>query len=151
MGVSLIPAVKAAFVAMLEEFSELVDVQISYGHPGLDALENESIWIGETDNWNQEWLTVGNVRMEETFELVVRFLASAPGQVSAEEAETRLFELFESVQALVRDQTNFAAIRADADSQLVSLTLVPSELNPFIGNEGRIGAIKATLRVKARI
>lgn len=156
MGRTLLLAVKREFVTLLSESDELAGIQISFGHPGANELEQEAIWINETVEWNQEVAALTSTfnPLDETIGFAVRFLAAKPGQYTAEEAEDRVVDLFEGAQALVRDTANFSELRAGTavpGSQLKSIQLVPQQDTPMFDTQGRVSLIDAHLRAKGRI
>lgn len=152
MGYSLVPSVLRTYVSLLQASTDLADVQVSYGNPG-DVLNDEAVWVEEdVQDWTQEWKAMGppTPRIEETFGLPVKMIAWKPGQ-GPHEALVRAFELYEACQAIVRDQSNFMALRADPVSTLLTVQLTPNTSDPWMSREGRKIGISALLRVKARI
>ena len=145
--------VKAEFVELLTASTDLIDVEVTYGHPG-NELANEAIWIGETSNWEHQFITIGNSsKLEETYDLAVRFLAAEGGQ-DAQTSDHRVLELFSVASWIVRDTRNFMDLRTGEvpEGQLLSVLLTPDALNPYFNPpEGRVAGINAVLRVKASI
>lgn len=151
MARTLLFAVKSEFVTIMSSVPNIGDIQVSYGVPTLDELEQEAIWIGETNGWDQGWVNIGARQIKETFEVAVRFLAGKASQ-SVEESEQRIGDMFEYAQSAMVDQSNFTDLRQGTNGpQLTSLIMTPAELMPMVSPSGRVAQITSYIKVEGRI
>lgn len=150
MARSLLLDVKREFVRLCQADADLLDVDITFGHPGVDQLEPDAAYPNETDEWDQDWRNIGALQRSETFELVVRFIAALPGRETVE-AEDAVMVMFEKAQDIVHDQSNFIDLRNGQGRQLININLAPKELAPMVSKDGRVAGITAGLKVKGNI
>jgi hypothetical protein len=154
---SLVPDVKREFVRLLRESDApaLMDVQITYGFPGFEGLEDISIVVGGTENWTQEYAAIGRQgsgAKAETFGLNVHILVRRGDGSESDEAENKAFELFEALQAIVRDPASFATERAAGRGMyLYDVALVPQDADTPQSDQGYWAQIDAVLAVKGRV
>lgn len=140
LGSSTLPIAKKKLVFRLTNL--LHTARVSYGHPGND-FENEHVWVGDSEDWTQEWAAIGSRRREETYNLSLFVVVVRPGD-NEEEATDRAFEIWNQIQEDVRDNVTLGESVRIAE-------LTPRSYKGMFTDEGRGVELAATVFCKSRI
>lgn len=98
-----LPTVKDAIITLLNGDSTFDDVQVSYGYPGDNATQEESIWLGFAEaDVDITALRAGRKRRDETYTLQVIVEVIKVGGTQ-EEADERCAALAGAVESAIAD------------------------------------------------
>lgn len=146
MATSTFPAVKAALVSTIDTATD-ADIQVNYGHPG-KHLEDESVVVGDMDDGDQAWASLGARSREEQYSIKVDFLI-LKAFTTQQEATERAFDVLADVETALR-----ANVTLGVAGKRVEVQMVPRQLVEGVVDDNGLGfgaVLRTVARVTARI
>lgn len=146
MTATAIPLIKARLMSLMIERIELAGVQILYSHDPNNA-ENVHVALGSIENWSREFVGLGpSAQIDESFDLGLLAWCGQPGN-SPEEADDKLFEVWDALTALYRDGVTLS----EQIPELLWLELKPSAAPLVSTTEGAVTWIESVVECHTRI
>jgi hypothetical protein len=146
MATSSLPAVKVALVSTIDTATD-ADIQVAYGHPG-KHLAAESVIVGDTDDADQAWASLGARTRTENYSIKVDILI-LKAYATQQEATERAFDVFADIETALR-----ANVTLGVAGKRIEVQAVPRQLQEGVVDDNGLGygAVLRTLaRVTARI
>lgn len=118
--------------------------------PNFDDMKNECVVVANTDDADTDWGPFGdNLHAEdEKYSIMIDFVVYKE-VLEPIKIRERCFDIYNDAQALLREDPKLGIGADKAGSMIVQLVIRAVNENPW--DEGRVCAIRASLRVKARI
>lgn len=130
-------------------FGELGEpkVQISYGDPGIQRIERESVFAGGTGQDGQSWAPYGRLGREEEYEIQFWVHIAKPGS-DQQEATERAHDLFGLVEEIVRP---IARTIGNLVPGMWAIEVLQKAVTEFVTDQGCVCLIDGAVACKARI
>lgn len=139
---STVPTVKGQLVTLLEQQGELSAVQVAWGEPGTDSIQQECVFVGRAVK-NEAQAT--NVKREENYTVEVWASVLYPADDS-QTAETRAWTLAGAVEDAIA-----ANRRLGLPGTVLDCEVRGQEDANFRTDQGRVVNVVTRVGVRARI
>ncbi len=153
MPASTLPAAKLAIVNLLKAATwppnaAGLPVAVDYGDPGVNHIEREHVFLGDTGQDGHSWAPYGSLKKEEEYTVKFYVHVANPG-ATQQEATERAFALFGVVESTLRAQARTAS--TTIATGVWSVIVSPDSLAEYNTDQGCAAFIDAHIDIKARI
>jgi hypothetical protein len=138
-------AIKQDLVTKITDAPAFAGIDVWYGYQGGASgdFPRKVVWIGEIQ-WDYERpASLGNLKREESYDIVLTIQVSEPG-FSQQEANAAVETLLQAVEVILKDP-HWTAVPG-----IVSSGIVPRLLNEGTTDTGRAAILITTVQVTAR-
>ena len=153
--VSTVPAVRQRIVDLLTDVSELGDIQVLYGPPRPDSIEQDALWCyaAQVEHSPSAMAGGGNVRRREQATLLWTLGVLVEGEEDQARADDRAMELFGVVERTLAANPRLSrTVDGNDDLPVIASVAMGSWLLEGGHHErGRVAVIDFQIQVQARL